>query len=280
MTNHFDGKVAIVTGGASGIGRALCEELCRRGAEVVVADIDLPRAERTATELTAHGGRAQAMHVDVADRESVRRVVEETVATYGRIDLMFNNAAAPWTRNEARELTPEAWSRAVEVNLNGVLFGSLAAYEVMARQGFGHIVNTGSIAGLVGYPTCVQYSATKAAVVNLSYSLRMEGEALGVKVSVVCPGPVHGKSRYFFRMIGADGAAQRILAGVARNRAIIVFPWVARVLWWLYRFSPRLLFPLGRRMVRQFREKGSVQVAVPQSQPAPGRARRRRRAAA
>jgi short-subunit dehydrogenase len=175
----------------------------------------------------------------------------------------------------------EPWSQAIDVNLNGVLYGTLAAYEVMVRQGFGHIVNTSSIAGLVGYPTSIHYSATKAAVVNLSYSLRMEAEALGVNVSVVCPGPVHGKSRYFFKMIGADGAARRILKGVARNRALIVFPWVARVLWWLYRLSPSLLFPLGRKLVRQYRDKNTApaEVAVSQGGRSGAWVRRRRAAA-
>ena len=282
MANPFDGKVAIVTGGASGIGRALCDELCRRGALVVVADLDDVRAEEVAQDLSARGGQARAARLDVTDRESVQRVVSDTAADHGRLDYMFNNAAAPWSRTEVRDLPLEPWAQAIDVNLNGVLYGSLAAYEVMVKQGCGHIVNTSSIAGLVGYPTSIHYSATKAAVVNLSYSLRMEAEALGVKVSVVCPGPVHGKSRYFFRMIGADGAARRILKGVARNRAIIVFPWVARALWLLYRVSPGLLFPLGRKLVRQYREKGTVPAEVPARQGSQGGAwvRRRRGAAA
>ena len=129
----------------------------------------------------------------------------------------------------------------------------MAAYEVMVRQGFGHIVNTASIAGLLGYPTCIHYSATKAAIVNLSCSLRYEAEALGVNVSVVCPGPVHGKSRYWFKLIGTEAAAQRILRGVSRNKGIIVFPFVARLLWLLHRISPSLLYPLGRRIVHKYR---------------------------
>lgn len=282
MRNPFDGKVAIVTGGASGIGKALCEELCRRGAHVVVADLDVERAEELVAALTARGARAQAVRLDVTDRELVHQVVTDAAAEHGRLDYMFNNAAAPWSRTELRDHPLRAWDQSVDVNLNGVLYGTLAAYEVMARQGSGHIVNTSSIAGLIGYPTSIHYGATKAAVVNLSYSLRMEAEAFGVHVSVVCPGPVHGKSKYFFKMIGADGAAREILDGVARRKAIIVFPWVARALWLLYRLSPGLLFPLGRKLVRQFREKQPAPAEVPAAPawPAGSRVQRRRRAAA
>lgn len=262
MSARFRGKVAIVTGGASGIGRALCEALCDEGADVVVADLDERRAEQVAEELAARGGRARAAYLDVADRESVQRVVADTVAESGRLDYMFNNAAAPWSRREMSDQALEAWDQAVHVNLYGVLYGSLAALEVMARQGFGHIVNTASIAGLVGYPTSIHYAATKAAVVNLSYALRMEAEASGVRVSVVCPGPIHGKSKYFFKLIGVHEAARRILNGVARNRTFIVFPWVARLLWWAYRLSPGLLVPFGRKLVREYRAKQAANAEV------------------
>lgn len=258
MGNQLQGKVAIVTGGASGIGRALCAALCDAGAIVVVADLDAAAAERVAAELSAAGGDAGAAYLDVADLESVRQVVADTAADHGRLDFMFNNAAPAWSRHELRDQPLEAWYQAVHVNLFGVLYGCMAAYEVMARQGFGHVVNTASIAGLVGYPTCLHYSATKAAIVNLSHGLRLEAEALGVRVSVVCPGPIHGKSRYWFKLIGPDEAARRILKGVARNQATIVFPWVARLLWWLHRLSPNLLFPLGRRLVRRYRETRRV----------------------
>jgi len=255
MADQFNEKVAIVTGGASGIGKALCEALCHRGARVTVADIDLTRAEQLASALSANGGRAHAAHVDVANREFVEQLVANTTSEYGHLDYMFNNAAATATRGELRDLTLEPWYRAIDVNLLGVVYGTIAAYSVMARQGFGHIVNTASLAGLVGFPTSIPYGATKSAVIGLSVSLRIEAADQGVKVSVVCPGPVHAPERPRSRLIGIERAAQLILRGVERDQAIIVFPLSARLLWWMYRLSPRLLFPIGRKVVRDFRAK-------------------------
>lgn len=263
IVSLFAGKVAIVTGGASGLGQALCSALAEAGAKVIVADIDVSRAGQVERDLWARGHEAYAVYLDVADADSVKRVVSDTVAHFGCLDLMFNNAAAPWSRSELRDQPWDEWHQAINVNLLGVLNGTIAAYETMARQGFGHIVNTASIAGLVGYPTSIHYSATKAAVVNLSYSMRMEAKGSGVNVSVVCPGPIHGKSRYWFKLIGTEVAAQRILNGVARNQTFIVFPWVARVLWLAYRLSPALLFPVGSKLVRKFRDNGGVRRAIP-----------------
>jgi NAD(P)-dependent dehydrogenase (short-subunit alcohol dehydrogenase family) len=255
MADPFKDKVAIVTGGASGIGRALCEALCRRGAHVIVADIDLTGAQQLATAIGETGGRARTAHVDVSSHEFVQKLVSDAVSEYGHLDYMFNNAAATATRGELRDLPLEPWYRAIDVNLLGVLYGTLAAYPVMLRQGFGHIVNMGSLAGLVGFPTSIPYGATKAAVVNLTVALRTEAAELGVKVSVVCPGPIHGEPLKHVKLIGTERAAELILDGVERNRAIIVFPLFARVLWLLNRLSPNLLFPLGKKMMRDHRRK-------------------------
>lgn len=258
----INGKVAIVTGGASGIGKALCEELCRRNVRVVVADIDVTRAEQVAASLFARGYRASAAYVDVADADMMDALISDTVAEFGHLDYMFNNAAATATRGELGKLPLDSWLRAIEVNLLGVVHGTRAAHAVMADQGFGHIVNIGSIAGLVGFPTSIPYGATKAAVVNLSLAFRTEAADQGVKVSVVCPGPVHDEKQRRVKLIGVERAAQLILNGVADNRALIVFPFSSRLLWRLYRLSPRLLFPIGRKLVRNFRRKQVAQAAL------------------
>ena len=261
-------QVAIVTGGASGIGRALCQALAARGATVIVADINLVGAEQVAAAICQRGGQAAAHPVDVADADSVSRLVQDTVAAHQRLDYMFNNAGIAVTA-DARDLGLEHWRRVIDVNLLGVIYGVQAAYPIMARQGYGHIVNTASLAGLLAYPTNLPYATTKHAVVGLSLSLRPEAADLGVKVSVVCPGTVRTgiyeaspilnvrqeqtQPALPFKALEADDAAQRILAGVTRNQPVIVFPSYARILWWVYRMRVTWLNPLGLRLIRDLR---------------------------
>jgi len=265
----FRDRVAVVTGGASGIGQALCRELGRRGAIVVVADIQHEAAEQVAAEIERSGGRAAAAHVDVSRQESVDSMVGDAVARHGRLDYMFNNAGVA-ASGDARDLTLEHWRHVVDVNLWGVIYGTLAAYPVMVRQQGGHVVNTASVTGLVPFPGGLPYAATKHAIVGLSTSLRAEAAELGVKVSVACPGFVESNiyqagvvvnvsreawnEKLFFKKMDVAKAAGAILRGVARNRGIIVFPMHARLLWWAQRVHPRLLAPLGRKAVRLLRE--------------------------
>ena len=187
MTDSLDEKVAIVTGGGSGIGEALCRELARRGAQVVVADINADDAGRVAAAIADNGGQATASTVDVAREQDVRRLVQDTASAYGHLDYLFNNAGIA-IGGEARYLTLDHWRRVLDVDLYGVLHGTLAAYPIMVRQGFGHIVNTSSSAAFFPVPGNAPYSTAKRAVVGLSLSLRLEGASLGVKVSCVCPG--------------------------------------------------------------------------------------------
>ena len=252
------GKIAVVTGGASGIGRALCEELARRGAVVVVADLDVEQAGRVAQALVAAGGRGSASAVDVARADSVRDLVKGTLAKHGRIDLMFNNAGIGWA-GDFREMAVADSDRVVSINLGGVIYGSSAVYPVMARQGSGHIVNTASfLSGLIPVPGMAVYSATKHAIVGFSLALREEARASGVKVSVVCPSFVRsnidanstrilrGRTESQAPPLGttpeAAALARAIVEGVTRNASIIVMPPFIRPLWWLYRLSPWLFF--------------------------------------
>jgi NAD(P)-dependent dehydrogenase (short-subunit alcohol dehydrogenase family) len=256
--------ITIVTGGASGIGRALCEALARRGDTVVVADIDLPGAEKVANAIGAAAAR-----VDVRHAAEVQALVDDTVRRHGRLDLIFNNAGIG-AGGEVRDLTLEHWRTTIEINLMGVVHGMAAAYPVMVRQGAGHIVNIASLAGLIASPGLAPYATTKGAVVSLTAALRAEGEALGVRASVVCPGFVD--TAIFDNAIGvkldkqdlldrlglpimpAADAARAILDGIARNRGVIVFPGCARLLWRLTRFTPWLMAPLHRHMLRRLRD--------------------------
>ena len=263
-------QVCIITGAASGIGRALALELGRRGATVVVTDIDAAGAETVASTINAgRAGKAVAQALDVTDAAAVTELVANTCASYGRLDLIFNNAGIAVT-GDMRDLSLAHWRRVIDVNLLGVVYGTDAAYKVMAAQGHGHIINIASLAGLTPFPTNAPYSTTKHAVVGLSQSARAEGEDLGVRVSVVCPGFIDSNiytaseavnvpreqllGQIPLRKVPADLAAMRILDGVLRNEAVIVFPAYARIMWWLYRLFPALIAPLGRRMIRDLRK--------------------------
>jgi len=264
--NHFKDKVSIVTGGASGIGRALCKELSQREASaIIIADIDVEGAQETASSIVkAGGGRARAAHLDVSQAAAVEKLVDETVFEYGRLDYMFNNAGiAVW--GEMRDMSLEHWHRALDGNLWGVIHGTLSAYQVMIRQGYGHIVNTASLAGLIPVPMETAYAAAKHAVVGLSTSLRAEGAGLGVKVSVVCPGPIRtgifdsttyvtefkskGAGVDTSSMMSADNCAHVILKDVARNKGIIIVTPFARYAWLLYRINPSLAYLLFRKRI-------------------------------
>jgi NAD(P)-dependent dehydrogenase (short-subunit alcohol dehydrogenase family) len=279
----FDGAVAIVTGGASGIGRALAEEMARRGAEVVLADRQRELAEEVAGRIRAHGGKASAAELDVTDFEAVNRLVQQVYGEKGRLDYFFNNAGIG-IGGEVKDYQIDVWNQVFAVNLTGVANGVQAAYPVMVRQGFGHIVNTASMAGLMPSPMTVSYAATKHAVVGLSTSLRIEAEPAGVRVSVICPGVIrtpiltggkYGKmlrplppevqKRTWERLRPMDPNlfARQTLRAVAKNKAIIIFPAWWRVIWWINRLSPTLGLAVGRWLYRTGKRQWTEAPATP-----------------
>jgi NAD(P)-dependent dehydrogenase (short-subunit alcohol dehydrogenase family) len=246
--------IAIVTGGASGIGRSLCSRLSQRGATVIIADVNAQEAQKVVEGIHEYGGQGQAYEVDVSQGDDIQSFMDDVVRKYGQIDYMFNNAGIE-INGEILSVESGDWSRGVDINLKGVMYGTNAAYRIMVEQGFGHIVNTASIAGLIPLPGLSYYAATKHAVVGFSLSLREEAKASGIKVSVVCPTLVSTDIRTntakilsrdvpeytefpLGRRLEAEDCAEQILRGVLRNRAIIIIPRVAGVLWWMSRFSP------------------------------------------
>jgi NAD(P)-dependent dehydrogenase (short-subunit alcohol dehydrogenase family) len=266
---EFSGRVAIVTGGGSGIGRALAQELGRRGAIVTVADFREDGARDAAAGIRASGGRASAAYADVRRAEDVQRLVDDAVAANGRLDLMVNNAGIG-VGGEIRDLTLEHWAAAIDANLRGVVHGVAAAYPVMIRQRAGHIVNIASLSGLIPSPGLGPYATTKGAVVSLTGALRAEAEAYGVRASVACPGFVDTAifenaigvkvekeklvKRIGLPLISAGEAAREIVRGIERNEAVMVFPRSARVVWRLARWAPWSMAPLHRRILAGLRE--------------------------
>ncbi|VEG57363.1 short-chain dehydrogenase/reductase SDR [Mycolicibacterium aurum] len=264
----FAGKHAIVTGGGSGIGAALCRALDLAGAHVLCTDID----ERAAGDVVSTlGPRARAARLDVTDSAAVQSTVDDVVARSGRLDLLFNNAGIVWG-GDTELLTLDQWNAIIDINIRGVVHGVAAAYPQMLRQGHGHIVNTASMAGLTAAGQVTSYVATKHAVVGMSMALRSEAVPRGVGVLVVCPAavetPILDKGSvggfvgrdYFLQAQGgkpydADRLARDTLRAIEKNKAILVKPSVAHAQWLLARAAPTLMNRLAMRFVGDQRSR-------------------------
>ncbi len=270
----FEGAVTIVTGGASGIGRALAETLARRGASVVLADRQLAVAQEVASGIQESGGTASAAELDVTNFAAVDQLVQETTQAQGRLDYMFNNAGIA-IGGEVSLYNIDDWKAVLDVNLYGVVNGVQAAYPIMIRQGYGHIVNTASMAGLLPMPMGVSYATTKHAVVGLSKSLRIEAAQHGIRVSAFCPGvirtpilqggkygkrlqliskPLEDKILERSRPLDPASFAAKALDALARNSAIIIIPGWWRIFWWMSRLSPSLVSYLSARTYRSMQK--------------------------
>ncbi|HVZ34979.1 MAG TPA: SDR family oxidoreductase [Polyangiaceae bacterium] len=269
-------KVAIITGGASGIGRALAEELAARDMELVIADRQAELAQEIVHALRQRGASAYVAEADVRSFESLQHLVESTVARSGRIDYFFNNAGIG-AAGPMESYSLQDWNEVFDVNLRGVAHGVQAVYPRMIAQGFGHIINTASVAGLIAFPGAGSYTASKFGVVALSRALRVEAAHHGIRVSVLCPGlvrtPILSGGRYGRVNAGAmsedararsverlrpmppEVFARKALRAVMRDRAVIVIPSWWKLAWYLERLAPDLsLWLAGRAFARMRRE--------------------------
>jgi 3-oxoacyl-[acyl-carrier protein] reductase len=184
-------KVAVVTGGAQGIGRAIAETLARCGADVVVADVQEGKAEAAAKEIAdSTGRRAIAVRVDVADRGSARAMIDHAVSEFGRVDILVNNAGI--TRDDLIIRMKEAdWDAVLNINLKGAFNCSQATIRMMIRQRYGRIINISSVSGLAGQAGQTNYSSSKAGLIGFTKALAKEVGSRNITVNAIAPGLVH-----------------------------------------------------------------------------------------
>jgi NAD(P)-dependent dehydrogenase (short-subunit alcohol dehydrogenase family) len=255
-------QVAIVTGAASGIGRALAEQLARDGAHVVAVDLREPGLLTLAERVRAQRGAITTQVLDIADVDALAQLVTQTAATHGRLDFLFNIAGI-LVMGEVKDLSPAQWDRVIDVNLRATIHGTLAAYAVMRQQGFGAIANMSSMAGCVPYPFIGPYVTTKYAVFGMTVGLHAEAALYGVKVSVLCPGPVRTSiysqalvnlpagqalDAKYGGLVGMspERCADQILEGVLAGAPVLHIGWIGWLPTLLYRWFPGLIHLASR----------------------------------
>lgn len=270
ISTYFESKVVFITGAGGGLGKALALQLGKFGSKVIVTDINLTAAEQVAEIIQTQGGSAYTKHLDVTNREQFAAVLEDIFNQEGTVDIIINNAGVA-AGGEFQDLSLDNWDRINKINYEGMLVGTKLAYDRMISQRSGQIVNLSSVYGQVPSPMTTPYAATKAAVFAFTRSLRWEAKHYGIKINTVTPGYIdtmliengtyakisheNAISVLPFKMISAEKAADKILNGIRKNKAVIAFPWYVRIYWWLYRCSPWLLGMIYSHLMKDFRKK-------------------------
>jgi NAD(P)-dependent dehydrogenase (short-subunit alcohol dehydrogenase family) len=212
---RLEGKIALVTGGGAGIGRAICETFAREGAHVLVADIDGDAAQETASAIVTANGAAEAHTVDITDTTEVRTLMETIKAAHGRIDVLVNNAGVG-ARADFRHLTDDEWDKVWSVNLDGTVKCAREAFDLMRASGKASIVNLSSVMSAKHTRQMAVYSATKGAVSALSRSLAVEYAPYGIRVNTLLPGYVD--TALIGRYIKNPGIAKALLTQTPLRR--------------------------------------------------------------
>lgn len=265
----FKDKICIVTGAASGIGKALAIHLAAQGARVTCCDKDESGLMQTNVFISALHGACTSACADLSKPGAMRRIVEGVVSSHKRLDYLFNIAGMT-VAAEIADITDDQWDRSLAINFRAIVEGSTAAYQVMKKQGSGHIINMSSAAGLYVQPGTAAYTAAKHAVNAFSLCLRVEAKAFGVHVTTLFPGYVDTaifknaetkgldwrslRKTIPFRMLSPDQAADEILAAVKADKAMAVFPFHARIFWWISRLNPAWHLFFARFLIRDFRK--------------------------
>jgi 3-oxoacyl-[acyl-carrier protein] reductase len=216
----LQGLVAVITGAGSGIGRASAVEFAREGASVVAADLNAASVAQTADQVRAAGGQAEPVVVDVTHYEQVESMVQTAIDSFGRIDVLFNNAGLPQAFTPFEDSTDELFARIFDVNVRGVFYGCRAAVPRMKAQGGGVILNTASTAGIRPRPGLAVYNASKGAVITLTKSLAVELAPFRIRVVSICP--VATDTPMLPGFIGVEQGADE---AEGRRRLISTIPW-------------------------------------------------------
>jgi NAD(P)-dependent dehydrogenase (short-subunit alcohol dehydrogenase family) len=240
----FDGKVALVTGGAGGIGSATARKFAAAGAKVVVADIDEQGAQATAAEIRAAGGDSTPVVVDVGDSASVQAMVAFTVATYGGLDIAHNNAGIVGAGANIADMPDGTWQRGIDVMLSGVFYGIKHEVPAMLARGGGSIINTSSGAGLIGFPGMANYVAAKHGVIGLTKTAALEYIVQGIRINAICPGTA--RSRMVDEWMQGSAEAEAQVAALHPIGRIADADEIAEAVLWLA--SPASSFVVGIAM--------------------------------
>src|SRR5713101_8817698 len=207
----LDGKVAVITGAASGMGRATAIRFAKEGAAVVVADLNSQAGEATISEIAAAGGRAVFQHTDVSSDRDIKALIDRAVKEYGRLDITYNNAGIGGATGKLGDISADDWDKTFVILTRAVFFGIKYSIEPMRKSGGGSIISTSSVAGLRGVAGLHAYSAAKAAVVSITESAAIELGRDRIRVNCICPGGILTPLVYR-GMRGGEEVARRNMA--------------------------------------------------------------------